>query len=59
MKRQTNAPNTWIVRRLHMGVPHAVTIHVRAFECGKNKHSGDYEKFIERFMKCPLPPTYI
>ena len=51
MKRQTNAPNAWIARWLHMGVPHTVTIHVRAFECGKNKHPGDHEKFIERFTK--------
>jgi len=35
MKRRINAPDAWIARRLHMGVPHAVTVHVRAFECGK------------------------
>jgi len=51
MKRRTNASNAWIARRLHMGAPHAVTIHVKAFECGQNRHSGDHEKFIERFTK--------
>jgi REP element-mobilizing transposase RayT len=51
MKRRTTAPNAWIAKRLHMGVPHAVTIHVSAFECAKNKHSRDHEKFIERFTK--------
>ncbi len=51
MKRWTNAPNAWIARRLHMGVPHAVTVHVRAFECAKYKHSGDHKKFIEIFTK--------
>ena len=51
MKRRTNAPNAWIARRLHMGAPHAVTIHVKAFECGQTRHSEDHEKFIERFTK--------
>jgi len=37
MKRRNNAPNAWIARRLHMGVPQAVTVHVRAFECGKKQ----------------------
>lgn len=51
LKRRTNAPNAWIARRLHMGVPHAVTVHVGAFERGKNKDFKDYRKFIERFTK--------
>ena len=51
MKRRTNAPNAWIARRLHMGVPHAVTVHVKALESAKNKPSEDHEQFIERFTK--------
>ena len=51
MKRRTNAPSAWTDRRLHTGAPHAVTIRVKAFESRQNEHSGDFEKFIERFTK--------
>jgi len=36
MKGRTSAPNAWIARRLHMGVPHAVTVQVRAFKSAHN-----------------------
>ena len=51
IKRRTNAPNAWIARNLHMGAPHAVTIHVKAFESRQTEHSEAYEEFVERFTK--------
>jgi len=51
LKRRTNAPNAWIARRLHMGVPHAVTVHVSTFECADKRQYEEYEDFIEKFTK--------
>lgn len=51
MKRRTNAPNAWISQRLHMGVPHAVTIHVRRFESEPNNRCRRHAEFISEFTK--------
>ena len=54
LKRRTNAPNAWIAKRLHLGLPQAVTVHVGRFASKGGDASEAYQKFIQRFTKCPL-----
>ena len=45
-------PNAWIAKRLHMGVPQAVSVHVRRFDSMEEKQrSKEYQKFIQRFTE--------
>lgn len=49
MKRRSNAPNAWIAKRLHMGVPQAVTVYIGRFEKEKKLSSPAYAAFVENF----------
>ena len=51
LKRRTNAPNAWIAERLHMGVPHAVTVNIRRFKMNRKLSSSSYDDFIKRFTE--------
>jgi len=51
MKRRSNAPNAWIAKRLHMGVPQAVTVNIGRFKAGGKESSSDYEAFVEKFTR--------
>lgn len=51
LKRRTNAPNAWIAKRLHMGVPQAVSVHTGRFASKGGDASEGYHKFIQRFTK--------
>jgi len=52
LKRRTSATNTWITKRLYMGVPQAVTIHTRQFVTAPTeKQSKGYKEFIRKFTK--------
>ncbi len=46
LKRHTNAPNAWIAKRLHMGVPQAVSVHVGRFASEGGDASEAYQNFI-------------
>jgi len=47
LKRHTNAPNAWIALRLHMGVPHAVTIHLGKLD----PNNPEYLEFLKIYRK--------
>jgi hypothetical protein len=51
LKRRTSAPNAWIAKRLHMGVPQAVTVHVGRFAAERGHTSKAYHEFIQRFTE--------
>ena len=52
LKRRTSAPNAWIAKRLHMGVPQAVSVHVRHFSSIRKKElTKEYHEFIQRFTE--------
>lgn len=47
LKGRTNASNAWIAQRLHMGVPHAVTIHLGKLDPG----NPGYLEFLKNYRK--------
>jgi len=47
LKRHTNAPNAWIALRLHMGVPHAITIHLGKLD----PNNPEYLEFLKIYRK--------
>jgi len=51
LKRRSNAPNAWISRRLHMGVPQAVTVNIGRFEAEAKDSSPAYQAFVEKFTQ--------
>jgi len=51
LKRRSNVPNAWIAKRLHMGVPQAVTVNIGRFKAGGKESSQEYEAFVENFAR--------
>lgn len=51
IKRRTCAPNAWIAKRLHMGVPQAVSFHVGRLERDRKPSTKGYVTFLQRFTE--------
>ena len=51
LKERSSATNVWIARKLNMGVPQAVTIHVGGLDKVELKENLDYQKLIYEFTK--------